>query len=112
MKENYASLYSQVQGDSTKRQELFSAAVAEENYYRELFAQERDSQTLNENYLFMLNVFKNPEIFQHVKESEEEAKIPKLHTIEVSKKEGAAVVSHKQFTRQFELFTEHQLRGL
>ena len=111
MRDDFINLYIKCKDDPIKRQELFQSAISEENYYREIFAQDRDNEILNDEHLFMINTLENRIIFEHIKESEEELKLPRLRS-NTTKIGGNSIVTREQFLLNFDLFTEYQLAGL
>ena len=84
--------------------------------YRELFAQERDTAVeIRDPHLMMVPVHDNLDIFNAIEPSEIERASSRLFALHDDRRIPAGtptVVSHADFVRNFELFTEGQLRFL
>eukprot|EP01091_Cochliopodium_minus_P014082 TRINITY_DN470_c0_g2_i1.p1 TRINITY_DN470_c0_g2~~TRINITY_DN470_c0_g2_i1.p1 ORF type:complete len:1824 (-),score=771.42 TRINITY_DN470_c0_g2_i1:113-5584(-) len=114
IKNDYPKLYTGIKKYEEKKK-LFDDIIDEENGYRELFAQTRDSPIISDNHLMLIDVFKNNEIFKYAKWSKEEEELPKVFPIkkELLKPEnGSCIVDSKEFERNFNVFSEDQLRFL
>ena len=57
-------MFSTVMNDGKKRGELFERAKEEENRYRELFAQERNSKELEDPHAMLIDPHQWQEIFK------------------------------------------------
>jgi hypothetical protein len=64
IKNTFPELYRKVRDDPVSRARLFEKAKAEENRYRELFAQERDSPELENPHILLINPHKDEDIFR------------------------------------------------
>jgi hypothetical protein len=86
------------------------------NYrYREVFAQDRESKDLNDPYLNLVDAHENLDIFKIIKETPEEAAYPRVFPVPKELKRQAGdqcIVDGKEFDRNFDVFTEAQLRFL
>lgn len=92
---------------------MFAEVIEEENGYRELFAQVRDSPILSDNHLMLVDVFSDENLFKYAHLSKEEEELPKVFTLKEPKPAGAsAIVDKKEFERNFSIFSEDQLKYL
>lgn len=93
------------------KDELFTQVVDEENKYREIFAQDRNSPVLNDPHLMLVDVHANSDIFVFEKQP---ATLPLLFALGDRQKPAgqSCIVDARTFKRNFELFTEYQLREL
>jgi hypothetical protein len=84
--------------------------------YRELFAQERETSTIiNDKHLMMVPVHEHVDIFNIVEQTEHERAIPRLFALPESKRlapGSPSVVSEVEFKRNFDVFTESQVRAI
>jgi len=79
-----------------------------------VFAQDRNSPNIADPHLLLIPVHENKDIFTYQKEFPEEKNLPFIFPRGDKKKQpgNSAIVSEKEFQRNFELFTESQLRFL
>eukprot|EP01126_Amoeba_proteus_P055454 TRINITY_DN6887_c0_g3_i3.p1 TRINITY_DN6887_c0_g3~~TRINITY_DN6887_c0_g3_i3.p1 ORF type:complete len:1928 (-),score=499.26 TRINITY_DN6887_c0_g3_i3:166-5883(-) len=92
---------------------LFNQVVEEENGYREVFAQERDSTILNNPYLMLVDVHKEEDIFRITEDVYENLPHVFPHAVGCRKKVGEpCIVSKDEFRRNLKLFSEGQLKDL
>ena len=117
IKNDYPALYrAAVAQGAAARLEILSQAALEENRYRELFAQERETaDEIRDPRLMMVSVHDHMDIFHAIEPSELERASPRLFALDDDRRiaPGAPVVaSRADFVRNFELFTEGQLRFL
>jgi hypothetical protein len=64
IKNTYPELYRQVKDEPVAKAQLFEKAKAEENKYRELFAQERESPELSDPHILLIDPHKNQDVFK------------------------------------------------
>ena len=89
----------------------FNDIIEEENGYRELFAQIRDSPIISDNHLMLIDVYKNKDIFNYAKWSKEEEELPKVFPLKSEElKDGPCIVEKKEFERNFVVFGEDQFK--
>ncbi|PRP87864.1 ankyrin repeat protein [Planoprotostelium fungivorum] len=76
---DYVVEYPKVLNDSSTKLKLFDQLCTEENWYRELYAQKRDSSILDDPHLNLIDVHATPSSFFNVYEEDEKEKaIPRL----------------------------------
>lgn len=112
LKNDFPALYRQANAE--QRSELFSQVSIEENKYREIFAQDRNSSLIADPHVMLLDVHKEYDIFKNEEQTESEKKIPRVFessTTATSKSSiENSVVSHQDFLKNFAVFTEDSLR--
>lgn len=64
IRRTYPDLYRKIVNDPDERASLFQKVKDEENIYRELFAQERDSKELSDPHALLIDVHENKDIFE------------------------------------------------
>jgi hypothetical protein len=112
---DYPTLYRQ--GNEQQRLELFSQVSQEENKYREIFAQDRNSTLISDPHVMLIDVHKDYDIFNSEEESQQEKHIPRVFELQRNSATKSpdlgskpAIVPHKEFLHNFATFTEDSLR--
>ncbi|PRP88491.1 ankyrin repeat protein [Planoprotostelium fungivorum] len=76
---DYIHTYEQVKGNFEEKFRLFDQLREEENWYREVFAQQRDSEVLNDPHLCLVPAHDVPsDFFKIVEQSEQEKNLPRI----------------------------------
>ena len=120
IKNDYPALIKEVlkNNDEQKKSELFDQVWSEEDKYREIFAQDRSSPTISDPHVMLIDTFKHHEIFQNlIQETDTEKQVPRIFAKqhnkavqEIINKSATCIVDHKEFLRNFTVFTEDVLR--
>ncbi|PRP85402.1 hypothetical protein PROFUN_06948 [Planoprotostelium fungivorum] len=76
---DYIEAYQQVKGNYEEKFRLFDQLREEENWYREVFAQQRDSDVLNDPHLCLVPAHDVPsDFFKVVEQSKQEKNLPRI----------------------------------
>eukprot|EP01119_Soliformovum_irregulare_P017405 TRINITY_DN516_c0_g1_i3.p1 TRINITY_DN516_c0_g1~~TRINITY_DN516_c0_g1_i3.p1 ORF type:complete len:1681 (+),score=670.06 TRINITY_DN516_c0_g1_i3:13-5055(+) len=108
----YLDLFRDAQKDVKKEKQLLEKVIEEENWYRELFARERDSKELQDPHLMLVPVLDNEASFRYQPLEED---VPQVFPVDEALRKKAGdpiIVDRKEFERNFKIFTERQLEEL
>jgi len=109
----YPEHYRKHRNDRDELNKLYQQVVDEENCYRELFAQDRDNSLLKDPHAMLIPVHKNDDIYFYGSNPPEQEKFTLFPLGEKRKPAGLpCIVGAPEFRRNFEVFSEFQLRYL
>ena len=84
----------------------------EENYYRKLFAMNRENNILRDDYLQLIDVFECPDLFQFESEPNDMKGIPKMFDFNPIRTSGSSIGTKEQFYTNLNTFSSGQLKEM